>query len=388
MFLVVPEEDFTDGAFICSKCTKINHLQDLLIELKGQIKLLTERNAILKEQSKLQDNFNSTVLVGSPGLRPLHPGLLAATLPLQDPPPTNTTHGAPPDPPATTAAPPHLSCSPTRPSPTNSTPQLPWKQVPRRQGRRSEGQSSSHHHPPPQLSNRFFSLAPHDHCSHPACPSALTHAPLPHPPQALRPPGPLNPRPPPFLLSQPFPSRPSGPSAPPSPLDSATAPMVIGSSLVHDIRLHPSSGPSKTLCFPGARILDIKHRLPTILTKYSNISTIIIHIGTNDIRARQSEVLKQDFQSLRASLLDTGNKIIISGPIPTTQHNRGLERWSRLFSLHTLMKDYCATTGISFINNFDLFWVRPIFLKPDGLHPNWRGSQMLSLTVTYFYLCT
>ena len=145
MFLVVPEEDFTDSAFICSKCTKINHLQDLLIELKGQIKLLTERNAILKEQSKLQDNFNSTVLVGSPGLRPLHPGLLAATLPLQDPPPTNTTHGAPPDPPATTAAPPHLSlCSTTRPSHTNSTPRLPWKQ--------ERGQKDCLHHiiiPPP-----------------------------------------------------------------------------------------------------------------------------------------------------------------------------------------------------------------------------------------------
>ena len=45
---------------------------------------------------------------------------------------------------------------------------------------------------------------------------------------------------------------------------------------------------------------------------------------------------------------------------------------------NTWMKDYCAATGIPFINNFDLFWARPIFLKRDGLHPNWRGSQMLS----------
>lgn len=49
MFVRVPEEDFTDSAFICSKCTRIMHLEDLLIELKGQIKLLSEQMAILKE---------------------------------------------------------------------------------------------------------------------------------------------------------------------------------------------------------------------------------------------------------------------------------------------------------------------------------------------------
>ncbi|KAJ8369392.1 hypothetical protein SKAU_G00094200 [Synaphobranchus kaupii] len=70
------------------------------------------------------------------------------------------------------------------------------------------------------------------------------------------------------------------------------------------------------------------------------------------------------------------NKIIISGPIPT--HRRRIERWSRLFALHTLSKDYCAATGIPYLNNFDLFWARPILLKLDGLHPNRRGSQMLS----------
>eukprot|EP00064_Thunnus_orientalis_P000461 superscaffoldBa00000024_g462 len=69
--------------------------------------------------------------------------------------------------------------------------------------------------------------------------------------------------------------------------------------------------------------------------------------------------------ALPCSLLDTGYKTIISGPIPT--HNRETERWSRLFALPTLLKDNCAATGIPYINDFDLFWVRPIL----------RGSQML-----------
>ncbi|KAJ8353307.1 hypothetical protein SKAU_G00208740 [Synaphobranchus kaupii] len=96
---------------------------------------------------------------------------------------------------------------------------------------------------------------------------------------------------------------------PPSPQDSTTSTLVISSSM------------------------------PTTY----NIDTIIIYIGTNDIRAGQSEVLKR---------------------LPST--------W---------LKDYCAATGIPYINNFDLFWARPILLKHDGLHPNRRGSQMLSVNI-------
>ncbi|CAK6971665.1 Hypothetical predicted protein [Scomber scombrus] len=73
-----------------------------------------------------------------------------------------------------------------------------------------------------------------------------------------------------------------------SPVDSTTSTLVISKSIVCRVYLHPSSHPSKTLCSPGARILDIQSRVSTIGTKYSNICTIIIYIGTNDIRAGPS----------------------------------------------------------------------------------------------------
>ena len=49
---------------------------------------------------------------------------------------------------------------------------------------------------------------------------------------------------------------------------------------------------AQTLCFPGACILDIKVKLPSFLDQYPSASTVILHIGSNDIKAQQSEKLK------------------------------------------------------------------------------------------------
>lgn len=82
--------------------------------------------------------------------------------------------------------------------------------------------------------------------------------------------------------------------------------------MVRDFYIPPSpSGPCKVHCFPGARVRDIHRRLPSILAGYTKISTIIVHVGTNNIRARQSEVLKADFTALLTTLMDTGRWIII-----------------------------------------------------------------------------
>ncbi|KAK3509406.1 hypothetical protein QTP70_033975, partial [Hemibagrus guttatus] len=63
--------------------------------------------------------------------------------------------------------------------------------------------------------------------------------------------------------------------------------------------------------------------VPAILKK--NIGAVVLHAGTNDIRLRQTEILKKDFRSLvelvRTTLSTT--RIIVSGPLPTFQ--RGIE---------------------------------------------------------------
>ncbi|KAK3519941.1 hypothetical protein QTP70_008202 [Hemibagrus guttatus] len=65
--------------------------------------------------------------------------------------------------------------------------------------------------------------------------------------------------------------------------------------------------------------------VPAILNK--NFGAVVLHAGTNDIRLRQTEILKKDFRNLVEKVRTTSptTRIIVSGPLPTFQ--RGIERW-------------------------------------------------------------
>ncbi|KAK3566941.1 hypothetical protein QTP86_006766 [Hemibagrus guttatus] len=69
---------------------------------------------------------------------------------------------------------------------------------------------------------------------------------------------------------------------------------------------------------------SIVRHVPAILKK--NIGAVVLHAGTNDIRLRQTEILKKDFRSLVELVRTTSptTRIIVSGPLPTFQ--RGIER--------------------------------------------------------------
>ncbi|KAK3559254.1 hypothetical protein QTP86_008506 [Hemibagrus guttatus] len=64
-------------------------------------------------------------------------------------------------------------------------------------------------------------------------------------------------------------------------------------------------------------------QVPAILK--NNIRAVVLHAGTNDIRLRQTEILKKDFRSLVEKVRTTSptTRIIVSGPLPTFQ--RGIE---------------------------------------------------------------
>ncbi|KAK2894339.1 hypothetical protein Q8A67_011568 [Cirrhinus molitorella] len=65
-------------------------------------------------------------------------------------------------------------------------------------------------------------------------------------------------------------------------------------------------------------------RIPAIL-KDESVGAIVLHAGVNDIRLRQTEVLKRDFGSLIETVRSTApeTRIIVSGPLPT--YRRGHE---------------------------------------------------------------
>ncbi|KAL7878216.1 hypothetical protein SRHO_G00048590 [Serrasalmus rhombeus] len=184
------------------------------------------------------------------------------------------------------------------------------------------------------------------------------------------------------LSSPPTPSpTPRAPSPAPAPRRSAQDSVyVIGSSIVRHVRVRGVNSHATVSCFPGARVLDIAKRLPSALRRRDVFGTVVIHVRTNDISDRRSEVLKEHYQML----LDTARKktdtrIVISGPLPT--YRRGSERFSRLFALQSWLRSWCACNGLGYVDNWSSFWEQPALYRRDGLHPSPLGSVVLSRNI-------
>ncbi|KAK3560517.1 hypothetical protein QTP86_009753 [Hemibagrus guttatus] len=152
--------------------------------------------------------------------------------------------------------------------------------------------------------------------------------------------------------------------------------VIIGDSIVRHVRATAAKGKVHARCLPGARVLDVSAQVPAILKK--NIGAVVLHAGTNNIRLRQTEILKKDFRSLVEKVRTTSptTRIIVSGPLPTFQ--RGIERFSRLFAFNEWLQSWCQDQKLPFVDNWNLFWERPRFYRPDGLHPSRVGAAVLS----------
>ncbi|XP_067378876.1 uncharacterized protein [Channa argus] len=74
--------------------------------------------------------------------------------------------------------------------------------------------------------------------------------------------------------------------------------LIIGDSIVREVRLKSA----KTFCFPGAAVTDIAEKIPNLIEKHTTATKVVIHVGTNDTKRQQSELVKRDFVSFFNSL--------------------------------------------------------------------------------------
>ncbi|KAL0148919.1 hypothetical protein M9458_055723 [Cirrhinus mrigala] len=169
-------------------------------------------------------------------------------------------------------------------------------------------------------------------------------------------------------------ARPRPRTSPPPPPERDA--VIVGDSIVRYIRL--AKGKVHTHCFPGARVLDVSAQIPAILKDGQSVAAIVLHAGVNDIKLRQTEVLKRDFSSLIEPVHSTSpaTRIIVSGPLPT--YRRGHKRFSRLLALNEWLLTWCKEQKLLFVNNWNLFWEHPRLFRADGLHPSRLGAELLS----------
>ena len=148
---------------------------------------------------------------------------------------------------------------------------------------------------------------------------------------------------------------------------------------------HVSIPKAETCSFPGATVLDINTRINKLISDRPLISTVIIHIGINDIKFNQSEVLKKHYITLLSTVTATGKTCIVSGPFPSPRHTD--IQFSRIRDLHVWLKGHCTATGLTYTDNFTTYWTQPDLFVEDGLHLNLAGARLLSANMELTMEC-
>ncbi len=154
--------------------------------------------------------------------------------------------------------------------------------------------------------------------------------------------------------------------------------VIVGGSIVRHVRATLAEDKVRTHCFPGALVLNVSAQIPVIPKGDESVAAVVIHVGVNDTKMRQTEPLKGYFRSLIKTVHCTSpaTTIIVSGPLPT--YRRGQERFSRLFALNEWLLSWCKEQKLLFVYNWNLFWERPRLFRADGLHPSRVGAELLS----------
>ncbi len=154
--------------------------------------------------------------------------------------------------------------------------------------------------------------------------------------------------------------------------------LIVGDSIVRFVKLPGAI----TYCLSGGKTVDFIELIPALLDFHPSVHAVISHSGTNNVMSRHSAKLHHDLESLATTVESLGKRFILSGPIPSM--SKSSERFSHLFSLHQWLENFTSATGFGYISHFDSFWTRCDLFRHDGLHPNMKGTNVLTHNLINF----
>ncbi|XP_071058357.1 uncharacterized protein [Pseudochaenichthys georgianus] len=153
--------------------------------------------------------------------------------------------------------------------------------------------------------------------------------------------------------------------------------LVIGSSIMRYVNLETKASTVKSI--PGARAGDVEAHLKLLAKNKRKYSRIVIHVGGNDVRLRQSECTKLNVDSVCSYAKTMSDTVIFSGPLPNLIND---DMYSRMSSFQRWLSWWCPANDVDFVKNWTAFWGKPGLIKRDDIHPTLEGAHLISANIS------
>lgn len=153
--------------------------------------------------------------------------------------------------------------------------------------------------------------------------------------------------------------------------------IVVGDSLLRGTEgpiCRPDPSHREVSCLPGARIKDIRRKLPSLVQSSDYYPLLIFQVGSDEVGTRSLRAMKNDFRALGRLVKGSGAQIVFSSIPPFAGVDEGINRRSQ--QINSWLRDWCVRQDFGFFEH-GLIYRKPGMLASGGGSLTRRGRKRL-----------